>query len=66
MSKPDVLSDISLERTSSIMGWSVLRWSSACRHNMESVKIKNLLLLEHSMHTRVSSMARASAMKMEL
>ena len=32
MSKPDALSDISLEMISSIMGWSILRWSSACRH----------------------------------
>ena len=66
MSKPDALSDISLKRTSSIMGRSVLRWSSACRHDMESVKIKNLFLLERSMHSRVSSMARGSAVKMEL
>ena len=48
------------------MGWSNLRWSSACRHDMESVKIKNLFLLECSMHSRASSMARASAVKMEL
>ena len=33
---------------------------------MESVKIKNLFLLECSMHSRASSMARASAVKMEL
>ena len=46
MSKPDALSDISFEMISSIMGWSNLRWSSACRHDMESVKIKNLFLLE--------------------
>ena len=65
MSKPDALSDISLEMISSIMGWSILR-SSACRHDMESVKIKNLFLLECSMHSRASSMARASAVKMEL
>ena len=65
MSKPDALSDISLEMISSIMGWSILRWSSACRHDMESVKIKNLFLLECSMHSRASSMARASAVKME-
>ena len=39
---------------------------SACRHDMESVKIKNLFLLECSMHARASSMARASAVKMEL
>ena len=51
MSKPDALSDISLEMISSIMGWSILRWSSACRHDMESVKIKNLFLLEYSMHS---------------
>ena len=50
---------------SSIMGWSILRCSSACRHDMESVKIKNLFLLECLMHSRASSMARASAMKME-
>ena len=36
MSKPDALSDISL-MISSIMGWSVLRWSSACRHDMKSL-----------------------------
>ena len=41
MSKPDALSDVSLERISSIMGWLILRWSSACRHDRESVKIKN-------------------------
>ena len=64
MSKLDALSDISLERFSSIMGF--LRWLSACRHNMEPVKIKNLFLLERSMHSRASSMARASAVKMEL
>ena len=40
MSKPDALSDVSLEMISSIMGWSILRWSSACRHDMESVKMK--------------------------
>ena len=34
--------------------------------DMESVKIKNLFLLECSMHSRASSMARASAVKMEL
>ena len=45
---------------------AILRWSSACRHDMESVKIKNLFLLECSMHSRASSMARASAVKMEL
>ena len=50
MSKPDALSDVSLEMISSIMGWSILRWSSASRHDMESVKIKNLL--ECSMHSR--------------
>ena len=44
MSKPDALSDISSKRTSSIMGRSVLRRSSACRHDMESVKIKHLFL----------------------
>ena len=66
MSKPDALSDISLERISLIMGWSILRWLSACRHDMELVKIKNLFLLERLMHSRVSSMARASAVKMEL
>ena len=66
MSKPDALSDISLERISSIMGWSIFRWLSACRHDMEPVKIKNLFLLERSMHSRASSMARASAVKMEL
>ena len=57
MSKPDAFSDISFEMISSIMGWSNLRWSSACRHDMESVKIKNLFLLECSMHSRASSMA---------
>ena len=31
---------------------------------MESVKIKNLFLLECSMHSRASSMARALAVKM--
>ena len=45
MSKPDAVSDISLyierEGICAIMGWSVLRWSSACRHEMESVKITN-------------------------
>ena len=46
----EALSDISLQMISSIMGWSILRWSSACRHDMESVKIKNLFLLECSMH----------------
>ena len=61
MSKPDALSDVSSEMISSIMGWS-----SACRHDMESVKIKNLFLLECSMHSRASSMARASAVKLEL
>ena len=49
-----------------IMGWSVLRWSSAWRHAMESGNIKNLFLLECSMHSRASSMARASAVKVEL
>ena len=39
ISKPDALSDGSLGMISSIMGWSMLRWSSACRHDMESVKI---------------------------
>ena len=34
MSKPDALSDISLEMISSIMGWSILRWSSACRNEV--------------------------------
>ena len=62
----DALSDVSLEMISSIMGWSILRWSSACRHDRESVKIKNLFLLECSMHSRASSMARGSAVKMEL
>ena len=33
----DALSDVSLEMISSIMGWSILKWSSACRHDMESV-----------------------------
>ena len=33
---------------------------------MESVKIKNLFLLERSMHSRASSMVRPSAMKMKL
>ena len=66
MSKPDALSDVSLEMISSIMGWSILRWSSACRHDMESVKIQNLFILECSMHSKASSMARASAVKMEL
>ena len=66
MSKPNALSDVTLEMISSIMGWSILRWSSACRHDMESVKIKNLFLLECSMHSRASRMARASAVKMEL
>ena len=66
MSKPDALSDVSLEMISSIMGWWILRWSSACSHDMESVKIKNLFLLECLMHSRVSSMARDSAVKMEL
>ena len=55
------LSDV--ETISSITGWSILRWSSACRQDMESVKIKNLFLLECSMHSRASSMARASAVK---
>ena len=66
MSKSDAVRDFSLERSCAIMGWSVLRWSSACRHDMELVKIKNLFLLECSMHSRASSMARASAVKMEL
>ena len=66
MSKPDALSDVSLEMISSIMGWSILRWSSACRHDMESVKIKNIFLLERSMHSRAKSTARASVVKMEL
>ena len=39
MSKPDALSDISLQMISSIMGWSIWRWSSAGRRDMESVKI---------------------------
>ena len=65
MSKPDALSDVSFEMISSIMGWSILRWSSACRHDMESVKIIHLFLLECSI-SRASSMARASAVKMEL
>ena len=66
MSKPNALIDVYLEMISSIMGWLILRWSSACRHDIESVKIKNLFLLECSMHSRASSMARASAVKMEL
>ena len=33
---------------------------------MESVKVKNLFLLECSMYSRVSSMAHASAVNMEL
>ena len=33
---------------------------------MKSVNIKNLFLLEWSMHSRASTMARASAVKMEL
>ena len=40
MSKPVAVSEFSSERICEIMGWSVLRWSSACRHDMESVKIK--------------------------
>ena len=66
MSKPDAVSEFSLDRICATMGWSVLRWSSACRHHMESVKIKNLFLLECSIHSRASSMARASAVKMDL
>ena len=42
MSKPDAVSEFNSERICAIMGWSVLRWSSACRHDMEWVKIKNL------------------------
>ena len=56
----------SLARIFVIMGWSVLRWSSAWRYDMESVKIKNLFLLEFLMHSRASIMARASAIKMKL
>ena len=41
MSKPDAVSEISFERTCVIMERSVLRWSSACRHDKESVKFKN-------------------------
>ena len=54
---------VGLEPTSA---HTYVAWSSACRHDMESVKIKNLFLLECSMHSRASSMARASAVKMEL
>ena len=49
MLKPDALSEVRLEMISSIMGWSILRWPSACRHDMESVKIKNLLVNASSM-----------------
>ena len=54
---PEAVSEFSLERICAIMGWSVLRWSSARRHDMESVKIKNLFLLEGSMHSRASSIS---------
>ena len=67
MSKSDVVSEFSLERICAIMGWSVLRWSSACRHDMESENIKHLFLSECSVDSRASSMAcDASAVKMEL
>ena len=57
MSKSDAVSEFSLVRICAIMGWSVLRWSSACRHDMESVNIKNLFLLECSMHSRAGSIS---------
>ena len=62
MSKPDALIDISLQMISSIMGWSILSWSSACRHDMESVKIKNLFLLECSMRVRENGTVILNAM----
>ena len=66
MLKSDAVSEFSLTRICEIMERSVLRWLSAWRHDMESVKIINLFLLECSMDSRARSMARASAMKMEL
>ena len=43
MSKPNAFSDVSLEMISSIMGWSILRWSSASRHDMESIAVFDAL-----------------------
>ena len=65
MSKSDAVS-FSLVRICAIMGWSVLRWSSACRHDMELVKIKNLFLWECSMPSRASGMVCVSVVKVEL
>ena len=66
MSKSDAVSEFSLARICEIMGWSVLRWSNACRHDMESPCIKKLFLLGCLTHCRANSIAHASAMKMEL
>ena len=66
MSKRDALSDVSLEMISSIMGWLIVGLAGMTCHDMETVKIKNLFLLGCSMHSRASSMARASAVKIEL
>ena len=47
--KSDAVSEFSLAIICAIiMGWSVWTWSSARRHDMESVNIENLFLLECS------------------
>ena len=45
---------------------AVARLLSAWRHDIELLNIRNFLLLECVMHSKARSVARASAMKMEL
>ena len=54
MSKSGAVSEFRLARICTI------------RHDMELVNIKNIFPLECSMHSRASSMTRASAVKMEI
>ena len=63
MSKPDALSDVSLEMISSIMGWSILRWSSACRHDM---LIFSKDVSDHMVHVKMEHKLKISLRKCKL